>query len=41
MPVKVMIKRKWQVEHPEELYALLAELRALQENNQALFPARH
>jgi heme-degrading monooxygenase HmoA len=28
MPVKVMIKRKWQVENPEELYPLLAELRA-------------
>ena len=28
MPIKVMIKRKWQVEKPEELYPLLAELRA-------------
>ena len=28
MSVKVMIKRKWQVEKPEELYPLLAELRA-------------
>ncbi len=28
MPIKVMIKRKWQVENPEELYPLLAKLRA-------------
>jgi len=28
MPIKVMIKRKWQVEYPEKLYPLLAELRA-------------
>ena len=28
MPIKVMIKRKWQVQKPEELYPLLAELRA-------------
>ena len=29
MPVKVMIKRKWQVDKPEELFPLLATLRAL------------
>jgi len=28
VPVKVMIKRKWRVEKPEELYPLLAALRA-------------
>ena len=28
MSIKVMIKRKWQVEKPEELYPLLAVLRA-------------
>jgi hypothetical protein len=28
MPIKVMIKRKWRVEKPEELYPLLAALRA-------------
>ena len=27
MPVKVMIKRKWQVDKPEELFPLLAALR--------------
>jgi heme-degrading monooxygenase HmoA len=28
MPIEVMIKRKWQVEKPEELFPLLAALRA-------------
>jgi heme-degrading monooxygenase HmoA len=28
MPIKVMIKRKWQVDKPEELLPLLAALRA-------------
>jgi heme-degrading monooxygenase HmoA len=28
MPIKVMIKRKWQVDKPEELLPLLATLRA-------------
>jgi heme-degrading monooxygenase HmoA len=28
MPIKVMIKRKWQVDKPEELFPLLTALRA-------------
>jgi heme-degrading monooxygenase HmoA len=28
MPIKVMIKRKWQVDKPEELLPLLTELRS-------------
>ncbi|MCP4630900.1 MAG: antibiotic biosynthesis monooxygenase [bacterium] len=29
MPVKVIIKRKWQVDEPEELLPLLTEIRSL------------
>ena len=41
MPIKVIIKRKWKIEQPEELFPLLTELRSHAQKQPAIFQVRH